>query len=232
MSTLSELRTKVQEKLGLDSTSSSTEETLLTQWLNEGVVDVLLRTRVNVNESTMTTTANTGDYVLDSDILAFQDLTYTSAADGTVSQLTRVNPEVILRYRAINPATPAKARFYALNGQDLLMLYPTPSAADTLTVYYTPRPSSMNLSADDPSSESLGGIPTEYHKAIELFALAEAAEFSDHQPSQFGALFRQQYEAKLNEIKRAMRHRGGRSMGPAILGRHRNLVGANSQYPR
>lgn len=179
-------------------------------------------------------TAGVGDYTTDTSMLAIQDLGYT-AASGASGPLTRVTPADILRFRTATPASGARVGYYALNGNDLIMLYPTPSSSsDTLTVYYVPRPtalSSTSSTAHDPSSETYGGIPSEYHKAIELYALAQAAEFMDHQPSQFGVRYRAEYEAKLVEVKRAMRHRGGRSLGPAIVGRRRPLVGANSQYP-
>jgi hypothetical protein len=227
--TLFELLTSVQQKLGLDSTASSTEETMATRWINDGVIDLLVRARVNISESTMTTTANTADYTLDDEILVLNDMTYSNSS-GT-SQLIRTTPADILMMRTATPAVSGYVRYYALNGNDLLMLYPTPTSVDTITVWYVQRPTPLDTGSNDPSDEAYGGIPTEYHKAIELYALAEGAEFTDHQPSQFGALFRQQYEAKLVEIKRSMRHKGGRSLGNATLGR-RKLIGANSQYPR
>ena len=220
-------------KLGLDTTSGGTEESQLIAWLNEGVIDVLLRARVNVNCGDLTLTANTWKYTLPTSALAVQDISYTSTT-GSSGTLTRVTPEDILRFRSATPATGATVRYYALNGNDMLMVYPTPSAADTLTIYYVPRPtalSSTSSTAHDPSSETYGGIPTEYHKAIELYALAQAAEFTDHKPSQYGARYKAEYEGKLIEIKRAMRHRGGRSLGPAIVGKRRPLVGDNSTYP-
>lgn len=223
----------MQVKIGLDTTSGSTEESQLIQWIADGVVDVLLRARVNVNCGDLTFTANEWKYTLPTSALAIQDVTYTSAT-GTAGSLIRVTPADILRFREGTPATGATVRYYALNGHDLLMVYPTPSAADTLTIYYVPRPtalSSTSSTAHDPSSETYGGIPTEYHKAIELYALAQAAEFTDHKPSQYGARYKAEYEGKLLEIKRAMRHKGGRSLGPAIVGKRRPLVGDNSQYP-
>ncbi len=230
MSSLAQLRNKVQQKLGLDATAASAEETLLTEWINEAIVDVLLRTRVNVNKATMTTTADEGDYTLSSSALTIEDLSYETASGMPVS-LQRTTPDQIMRMRTITPAVNSNPRFYAFNGSDMFMFYPTSSTVDTITVYYVPRPTAMSISSHDPSNETYGGIPSEYHKAIELYALAEAAEFTDHQPSGFGAAFRQQYEAKLVELKRAKRHRGGRSLGNATLGR-KSLIGANAQYPR
>ena len=231
MATLTQLCNKVQQKLGLDSTASSAEETLLIQWLNEAVVDVLLRARVNVNPATLATAAGVADYTLSSNALAVRDLTYTSA-DGTTTRLTRVTPDDILRFRTATPAVGGTVMYYAFTGSDMFMFYPTPASAGTITVYYVPRPTAMSVSSHDPSNETYGGIPAEYHKALELYALAEAAEYTDHQPSQFGARYKAEYEAKLIEVKRAMRHRGGRSLGAAIVGKRRPLVGSNDRYPR
>lgn len=230
MSTLADLRLVVQLKLGLDQTSDSDEEVLLDSWINAGVIDLLLRAKVNVNPGTMTTTTNEGDYTLTQDALAIEDLTYSDASTGLTRTLTRVTAADILRFRSATPAAGTNTRYYAFTGNDLFMFYPTPESADTITVYYVPRPTPMTVGSHDPSTETYGNIPAEYHKAIELYALAEAAEFTDHQPSQYGALYRQQYEQKLVEVKRAQRHKGGRSLGPAIIGKRRPLVGVNSEY--
>lgn len=232
MSTLAQFRTSVQLKLGLDSTSGGAEETLLDSWVNQGVVDVLLRTKCNVNPATMTTTSDEGDYTLTQAALAIEDLTYTDASGAQTRNLTRVTPADILRFRTSNPAAGTNTRYYAFTGNDLFMFYPTPESVDTITVYYVPRPAALSSGSHDPSAETYGNIPPEYHKAIELYALAEAAEFTDHQPSQFGLRYKQEYEQKLVEIKRAQRHKGGRSLGAAIVGKRRPLVGVNSQYPR
>ena len=228
MATLTQLRVAVQQKLGLDSTAAGVEETLLTGWLNEAVVDVLLRSRCNVNLATITTTANVGDYTLPTSILAVQDLTYSDTTG--VRQLRRITPEEILRRRFV--AYPgAIVSAYALNGSDMLMLSPSPTSVNTISLYYVPRPLPMSSASHDPSDDAYGGIPLEYQKAVELYAMAEAAEFTDHQPSGFGGNYRQLYEQKLIEIKRGMRHKGGRSLGPVILGRRSPATGSNSMYP-
>lgn len=224
--TLAQLRAQVQLKLGLDQTAASDEETLLDAWINAGVIDLLLRTKMNVNPGTMTTAVGEDDYTLSQAALAIQDLVY-----GT-QQMQRVTVDDILRFRNASSVTGGTVRYYAFTGNDLFLFYPTPEEVATVTVYYVPRPDPLEQPDNDPSDELYGNIPSEYHKAIELYALAEAAEFTDHQPSGFGAAYRQQYEQKLVEVKRAMRHKAGRSLGPALLGRRRPLIGANDQYPR
>jgi hypothetical protein len=232
VATLATLRRSVQQKIGLDTTSSGTEETLVDAWINEGIVDVLLRTRCHVNCADLTLAANTWKYNLSDSILAINDVSCTSATTGESRVLTRTTPERILSMRQGSPSTSPLVTYYALNGSDLLMIYPTPSSADTLEVYYVPRPSAMSGTANDPSAETYGKIPTEYHKAIEYYALWQAADYDDDSSSQTGEYYRVLYEQYLVRIKRQAERRGGRYMGAATIGRRRPLVHDHSQYPQ
>ena len=231
MATLNSLRRAVQQKIGLDTTTSSTEETLLDEWINEGVVDVLLRTRCNVNCADITLTANTWKYNFSTAILAVNDVAVESASTGEQTVLTRTTPEQILRLRQGQPLTSDRIQYYALNGSDMLMLYPTPSTADTLEIYYVPRPTALSLTAHDPSNETYGGVPTEYHKAIEFYALWQAADYDDDTSSQIGEYYRSMYEQWLVRIRMAARHKGGRYMGPAVVGNRPRYSFENSRYP-
>lgn len=220
MATLATLRSSVQNKLGLDTTASSTEETLVDRWINEGVVDVLVRTRVHVNCLDVDLIANTWKYNLDTDILAILDITVTDSGTGDTLMPQRTTAEDILwkRSRGGDDAT-SPMLYYALAGNDLLLVYPTPAAGDSLDVFYVPRPTALSISSQDPSTDTLGGIPTEYHKAIELYACWQAAEYTDHQPSRYGLKFQQDYEAWLVRIRKQARNKGGRYLGAARLGR-------------
>ncbi len=228
MATLLTLRRAVQNKLGLDATASSTEETLLDEWLNSGVVDVLLQTRCNVNCSDLTTTADEWKYTTPTSILSVLDVTYQSASASTTTALERTTPAEILRMRQ-QGATGSPPRYYALAGNDLLMLFPTPSSVDTITLLYVPRPTAMSATGNDPSAETYGGIPSEYHKAIEYYALWQAAEYTDHQPSQFGRAFHADYLGLLRQFKVARWKKGGRSLGRARVGRRPLVPHDNSQ---
>lgn len=232
MATLATLRRAVQQKIGLDSTASGTEETLLDEWINEGVVQVLLRTRCNVNAATITLTADTEDYNIDTDILAINDIAYSSATDGTRGTLQRTTPEQIIYFRTSTPATTPRVAYYALNGNDLFMVYPTPQAADSLTVYYTPRPTAMSVTSHDPSNETYGGVPTEYHKAIEYYALWQAADYDDDTSSQVGEYYRVLFEQYLVQIRKQALRKSGRYLGPAVVGKRRSPVPSPSQYPQ
>lgn len=229
---LAQLRRHVQQKIGLDTTSSGTEETLVDEWLNQGVVDLLLRTKCNVNSDDMYTTANQDDYTLDTDILAIQDIVYTPS-NGGARPVTRTTPNRIIELRQGDGTIAGSgATHYALNGNDMMMFYPTPTAVDKVTVYYVPRPTAMSVTSHDPSSETYGGIPSEYHLSIVYFALAQAADYDDDTTSGMGEYYRQRYEEWVVRVRQYMRDKGGRYMGPAPIGRLRRLAYDNSQYPK
>lgn len=212
MATLTTLRRAVISKIGLTSTAAEIDETLVDEWLNQGVVDVLLQTRCNVNCADLTTTANEWKYTLPTSILSLLDLTYQASSSSTTSALERTTPAEILRLRQ-QGATNSTPSYYALAGNDLLMLYPTPSSVDTIELLYVPRPAAMAATADSPSAETYGGIPSEYHKAIECYALWQAGDYSDDASSNIGSEYRRTYLELIREFKRAIRKKGGRSLG-------------------
>ena len=219
MPTLAQFRTTITSKLGLDNTASSAEQSLVDGWVNEGVIRVLLDTKCNVDKSTSTLTANQPDYTLDAAILQITEMNLTAVSDSTVRGLEPVSPAEILSMRR-GASSSSSPSYYALEGNDLLLLYPTPSAADTLTIYYVPRPTALSAAGNDPSSNTYGGVPAEYHKAIEYWALYQAAEYTDHRGSGYGEAFFARYQRELALVRRAMPGKAGRrKLGRAVVGR-------------
>jgi hypothetical protein len=88
------------------------------------------------------------------------------------------------------------------------MLYPTPSTADTIKLYYVPRPTAMSTGTDDPSTATFGGIPPEFHRAIVKYTEAEAADYRDDQTSQHGDRYRADYQRWLGKIRKAVNQKG------------------------
>lgn len=200
-------------------------------------MDVLARTGTFVTSATMSETSGSGDYTLDSAIIRVVGWTWS---DGTsISQPERVSVSQLLAYRSSAgvATTTFPASCYAIAGANMLMVYPTPAAATTITVYYVPRPTAMAASADDPSTASLGGIPVEYHKAIEWYMSWQAAD-SENQPEN-AERYRVYYEGQtgnggfLARIRAELVRKGGR-LGRAQVGPtrpHRNARHDRSVYP-
>jgi hypothetical protein len=164
----------------------------------------------------MALTAGSSDYTLPTAILDIQDL-YDTSSDQDYP-LERRPVEELLRYR-LNSDESSPAKIYALNGANLLMVYPTPASADTLTVYYVPRPTALSTGSDDPSSATLGGIPSEYHFGIELYAYWKAADYDDDQSSAQGTRYKEEYEQFIARMRRDLMQKGGRRLARARPGR-------------
>lgn len=209
MATLADLRTRVTSKLGLDNTASGAEQLLVDSWLNEGVVEILLRTHCTVETGEMTTTANVWSYQLSTSILAIRDV-WREESTGAINPVIRVSEQEILDLHRATSSSDASYLRYATTGANLLLLYPTPSATYTIDLLYVPRPTAMSSGTHDPSTLTYGRIPTEFHKAIEYYALWQGAEYDENQGSQGGERYRTLYENYLAAIIRpAMRRKGG-----------------------
>lgn len=225
MATLTDFRLRISAKLGLDNTVAG-DQGLIDSWVNEGVAEVLTRSRVNVAVGTMAMTANTFDYTLPSTILAIDEVFITDIA-GTKYSMYRKSPLELLQMRIGGTGGTPPVRFYALNGTSLLMVYPTPVAADVISIYYVPRPATLSAGSDTPSD-----IPSEWQKAVEYYGLWQGAQYIDDGASQQGEMFRKLYEDELAKLKRAAIHRGGRKLSPAVVGRRggrTTLLGSPSQ---
>lgn len=226
MATLTDFRLRISAKLGLDNTVAG-DQGLIDSWVNEGVVEALTRSRINVAAGTMALTANTADYTLPTQILALDELYLAPVGQSQLYAMYRKNPLEIIDMRIGSTAGTPPARFYALSGTSLLMVYPTPAAADVLTIYYVPRPATLSAGSDTPSD-----IPSEWQKVVEYYGCWQAAQYTDNAASQEGQLWRSLYENELSLMKRAALHRGGRKLSPAVVGRNatsRRMVGSPSQ---
>lgn len=231
MATLSELETSVAGETGFNLTLDA-DKALVDRRLNQAVRKVLLDTRCYVTTATMDETSGTGDYMLDTDILLVVALQW-STSTATYSMPERVSPEEILRLRAsassVSSAYPAAV--YAVAGSNLLMVWPTPSSADTVTAVYVPRPTEMTADAHDPSNVTYGGIPAEYHDAIEFHAMWRLGSYADDQSSAQGERYRQLYDNEVKEIRKAVRAHGGRPGRAVLHPSRRRLPSRNDVYP-
>jgi hypothetical protein len=212
MATLATLRSSVSAKLGLDNTAGSAEQVLTDSWCNEAVVEILLRTHCTVETGNMTTTANVWDYQLDTDILAMRDI-WREDAQGAIDPVLRLSEQEILDLHRSATSSNASYTRYAVSGANLLLIWPKPSAVYTLNLLYVPRPTVMSSASHDPSSLTFGRIPTEFHKAIEYYALWQGGEYDESKSSQGGERYRALFENYLASVIRpAMRRKGGIDM--------------------
>lgn len=215
---LGDFRTVVSSKIGLDNAAGSSDQLLMDRWINEGVVEVLLRTHIRLATNTFNLVNGTVEYDLDtvaSGTLAIHEAIRTVAAAD--KRLIRVALDEIMQLRtgAVSAGT---GYFFTLEGANLFITYPTPGASETVTIYRVPRPTTMTTGANDPSTTSFGGVPVEAHKAIEYYALAEAGDFDDDTTSGQGARYRALFFQEIEWLKQVVLVRGGRRPAVSALG--------------
>lgn len=222
MATLENFRTVVAAKMSMNDTAGSDECNLIDGWVNEGVVDVLLKTRCYVDKSTTSLTAGVNDYDLDTDILQVLKML---ASDGR--ELEPITFMEMNQLRELG-VTDTPGRKFALAGANIFMVYPTPTSAETLTFYYIPRPTTLSTSGESPTF-----VPTEFHKAIEFYVLWQAGDYTDDASSAQGERYRLQYLQTLADARRLVTTKGGARLAPARPGRRRHTtVHDNSTYLR
>lgn len=218
------MRTNVAGALGLDPTADASR---LTGWANDAVVDMLKRTHVYIAKETLTMAANQGDYELDASIIAIDDIYLTSG--GSNFRVRRLATTDLINLRLFS-VTSAPIQMYAISGANMLMVYPTPLQADTLSIYYVPKPTAMSADGDDPSTAALGGIPTEFHEGLEMYMMWKAADAFDDSSSSNGETYRRWYlgdptappgsEQKfgfIGKMKHDIRDKGGKHLGGILI---------------
>lgn len=230
MPTLTTFRTNVSKTLGLENTTGG-DQTQIDGYLNEGVLEILRQTNVYVDKGTMSLTPAVTDYTLDSGIMRILSL-YITGSDSRVYWLEHVSLETLLDMRRRNTDLTDTVRYFALAGSNTFVVYPTPASADTITIYYVPYPTAMSDGAHDPSNATYGGIPREYHRGIELYALWRLADLNDDKSSEQGERYRALFEGFVASINSTLSRKGG-PMPRANTNRPRRryLRNRNDIYP-
>lgn len=230
MATLTTLRTQVYARLGLDSTAAGNDEARTTEYLNQGVREVLLRTHCYVKCADLTLTTDTWKYDLPTSMLQLREV-YSDSSTGSV-QLERVSTENLLSLRrAADTTSDPSVMRYAVEGSNLFMVWPTPSSAAVLDVFYVPKPTEMSSGSHDPSNATYGGVPSEFHHAILLYALAQMADQEDDGSSKMGDKYMMEFEQEIRRVKAHVNRKGGR-LAPARVKRRFGYVRRDpSVYP-
>ena len=214
--TLAQLREQVRYQLGLPTGTAT--DTMIDARLNEGYRDLLSRSRCTVRVCNLTLTAGVTQY----DIPALIALI---AINGTFSDdLRRIEPlglnDLIDRNAAESVGTPG---YYSIQGSDLLLLYPEPSAGDTLTFYYVPLPDMLTSPGSDDEEFEL--VPAEHHSTIEAYALWKMADSRRGEAtSGQGKLYEGDYEKGVVLLRQALRRKQGAQKSRVTVNRRRRLV--------
>lgn len=198
------------------------DATFLKEVANEAVRDFLLETGVKVVTATASLTANVWEYTLDSSILLIKGAYVDGANDQRTEQ---VSPETLRQMQMSSTATATGTYlYYALEGNDLLMVYPTPSASATLKMYVVQKPTEMGLDSHDPSSSTYGGIPTEHHPALLAYMYWKVASADDDSSSAQGERYREEYERLVRRCISKTNMKGNVRLPRAVVGSGRRML--------
>jgi hypothetical protein len=175
---------RVKYTMGMQEIVSHDEIVFIKQYLNEGLLDVIVRTRPYTRVITLTLTANTAIHDMSTDILALVDV-----QDPTGNFLERMTREDITI--AQRNGVPGFAY-----EEPLLWVSPVYNSDTQIKAYGIFRPSSLTQDSDDPSSPTFGGLAPEFHPAIINYACWKAGEYTEHEQSQMGEKWRVAYEGR------------------------------------
>ncbi len=188
--------------LGTSGDDSSEDWIQLGDIVNEAVIDILSRTRINMRCVDITLTSNQREYELAQTILQMYGLLHGS----TVMQ--EVSPGDIDR---------VGTGHFAIIGFNRLALGWDPDDDLVLEAWYSPKPTVMTADAHDPSTVTYGNIPVQFHDAIINFACWKITDATGDQASGRGEKYRISYEGKdglgslgsdLGRIKTQINRRG------------------------
>lgn len=210
--TLADFRNEISAKLSLNLDDAG-ELALIDGWVNDGVEEIVGQTKARVAIATSDLTAGQGDYELDSAILDV--LWIESAANGSSIDWESTGPSDILTLR-LNASAGSPVRRYAVDGANMLMVYPVPEADTTITVRYVPRPAALVDGTDSPTD-----IPGEFHKLVTLYALWQGGDYDDDQTSAQGSRYQQQFEAGIEDMRSRINKKRGRRLPRAHVSRRR-----------
>jgi hypothetical protein len=186
--TYAQLKTRIARICGLgDSGDDSADDwAMLGEVVNEAVVDILSRTRLNVKCLDISLTIGEREYDFGGSILAMHNIKRTPAALDT-SELQEVAAGDIHR---------VGTGHYAIAGYNRLIIGWDPETGDELEAWYTPKPTPMTADGDDPSASNFGNIPSQFHDAIVEYGCWKMSDMAGDQASGRGEKYRIAYEGK------------------------------------
>lgn len=198
--TFGDVRTAVINKLRLDATNDLTK---VSDWVNQVYAMVCVETEAVQTVATMTLTAATGSYTLPTGIVRVKGMQIAPVGQNSKNAPLRVvSLEQIMQMRAGgSPTDGGTPTSYAVTGYNGLEVFPTPQAADVITVYYVAQPTALSSASD------VSVLQEPYSsKLLEYGALAEAADFLHHPSEQE---YRQLFEGWMQRFRAHLRRKAG-----------------------
>lgn len=184
------------------------DKTKVHDWINQVYADVCVETEANITSATMTLTAGTYSYTLPSAVSRIKEMYMTPVGGSQLWPLRQTTLDYILRRRVAGggaSTATGTATHYTLLGLNEFEVYPTPSAADVVTIYYVALPTALSADSDVPILQEPWAS-----KILEYGALAEAADWKGDPSEQE---YRQLYEVWKQKFRGHLTRRAGGQPG-------------------
>jgi hypothetical protein len=160
---LSAAITAVRERLD-EADSAGWSDVEIRRWINEGVTDVARKTETVQTTTTIDVDAGDADHTLPSNVLRVYRATYTEDGNDHIYPLEYVDfnaaDSIWWTDQAITEARPRMFTMWGYPPTLSAKLYPVPSVAGTLTVYYYSAPTPLSTSGMSDASSLV--VPEAY----------------------------------------------------------------------
>lgn len=175
---------RVKYTLGMQEIVAHDEIAFIKAYLNEGVLDVLVRTRPYTRTINLSLTGGVAIHDMSTDILALLDVQHPYY--GFLQRLSRED---------ITDAQSRAEPGFAYE-EPLLWISPVSSQDSQIKAYGIFRPAPMANDSDDCANPNYGGLPSEFHVGVVNYALWKGGEYTQHEASAMGEKWRIAYEGK------------------------------------
>ena len=169
--TFGEMIERVKFTLGMSEITHNDETEIIRDYLNEGVVDVIARTRPYSRVINLTAQPDTPVHDMASTIIALMDIELPGY--GFLRRYSRQD---------ITDAQEAGGYGFAYE-EPLLWLSPVFSEPTVIKAYGCFRPTKMTTDDVSPANPTYGGLAEEFHPAVLNYGLWKAGEYVQHEQS-------------------------------------------------
>ena len=178
----------VVHTLGLSTRAANDETAYAKRFINEGVVDLLSRTRPSNQYMNLGLKAGVIAHQLDPVVIALKDILYPGY--GFLKRMSREDA------MAAQQGEGDGSNYGFAYMEPLLWVSPIVSVDTYIEAHGTFRPTPMSDPSNDPSTMAYGALAPEFHGAVVHYALWKCADQIQHQASSFGERWRLLYEGQ------------------------------------